>query len=64
MKVWVVTWFSAEQYTDYTGVDSVWSSLEAATKYVEDNSCVLGADPDNYDEGYFLSEIITEHEVQ
>lgn len=64
MKVYVVTWFSAEPYTDYSGTHSVWASLEDAEEFVENNKGVMGADPKNYDEGYFLSSYITEHEVQ
>ena len=64
MKVYVVTWFSAEQYDDTRGTHSVWFSKEDAEEYVENNKGIMGADPKHYDEGFYLSSYITEHEVQ
>ena len=57
MKVWVVEWFSAEAYSDYSGVDSVHSSLEAAEKYIESlGEQPVVCNPEDYDEGFYLKE--------
>jgi hypothetical protein len=57
MKVWVITWFSAEQYTEYTGVDSVHASEAAALAYIQEQGAQpLGVDLDKELGGYFLYE--------
>ena len=66
MKVYIVSAFSAEEYSNDEWVDSVFSSLSAAQAYINSHknqngySVKLGGDG----EEYFLSDYITTREVK
>jgi len=65
MKVYYVEAFSAEEYTDHTWVDSVYSTREKAEAYIEGmGKGPHGVDVPNYDYGYFLRQDCVEVEVQ
>ena len=60
MKVYIVTAFDAEPYSDGNWIDSVWESKEKAELYVSENKGILGPK----DGGYLLSSYIQPKEVQ
>ena len=64
MKVYVVVAFSAEPYSDYSWVDSVWSTLAKAEKYLEENTGPLGQNLAEFEYGYYLFSTVVEMEVQ
>lgn len=65
MKVYYIEAFSAEEYTDYTWVDSIWSTKEKAEAYIKSmGKGPHGVDNSNYDYGYFLRQDCVEMEVK
>lgn len=65
MKVYIVKFFSAEPYSDYSGVRKVFDSREKAARYLnEQGTGPYGADEEEYNPGYYLSKTIQEFEVE
>lgn len=65
MKVYIVEWFSAEPYSDCSGVEKVFFNKEDAQKFIDDNcGQVLRGDPDDNDDGVMISSIIYEFTVE
>ena len=64
VMVCIVRWFSAEEYSNYEGVDKVFSTMEAAKDYLAKmGRSVHGENLEEHEYGYFLSERIEEYEV-
>lgn len=64
MKVYIVTWFSAESYSDSQGIQRVFHTRSGAEKYLAFmGKGPHGVDEANFDSGYFLSETIEEFPV-
>lgn len=63
MKVWIVTAFSAEEYSDRSWVHGVYSSLEKAKESLGSKYQVFDADESGWG-GYMLSDRIQEVKVQ
>lgn len=64
MKVYVVSWFSAEPYTYDHGVEKCFYKKSDAQKFIDDHDgVVLDADHDDCDDGRMISNVIEEVEV-
>lgn len=65
MKVYIVNWFSAEKYSDHGGPLKAFSSKEKAQEFVDSHqNGPYDVDIDNWNEGYFVSSIIDELEIE
>lgn len=62
MKVYIVNWFDAEQYSDCSGVHSVYSSRDAAQGFIDEKGIGPHFEIGSHN-GYFLSDDIEEYEV-
>lgn len=64
MKVYVLTWFDAEPYSDCGGIYSVFDSLEKAEKHLEEVGLgPHGVNEDENDSGYYIHRQIREYKV-
>ena len=65
MKVFIVNWFSAEEYTNESGVEKVFYNKEKAENFVKEHKgVVLDEDLENYNYGRMISSRIQEIEVE
>ena len=65
MKVYIVRWFTAEAYESYSGVHKVFASHNDAHNFVMNHKDgPYEVDPDDFNEGYFISDRIEEYEVE
>ena len=65
MKVYIVNWFSAEEYSPQGGVEKVFDTKEKAEAFVKEHkSLVLDEDLENYEYGRMISGYIEEKEVE
>lgn len=64
MKVFIVNWFSAEEYTNESGVEKIFYNKEKAKAFVDKHQhVVLDEDLENYNYGRMISNRIQEIEI-
>ena len=65
MKVFIVNWFSAEEYVNESGVEKIFYNKEKAENFVKEHKgVVLDEDLENYNYGRMISSRIQEIEVE
>ena len=65
MKVYIVNWFSAEEYANESGVEKIFYNKEKAENFVKEHKgVVLDEDLENYNYGRMISSRIQEIEVE
>jgi len=65
MKVFIVNWFSAEEYVNESGVEKIFYNKEKAENFVKEyKGVVLDEDLEKYEHGRMISSYIEEREVE
>ena len=65
MKIYIVEWFAAEQYCDYSGPLKAFVTREQAQEFIDSHQDgPYDADPEEYEEGWLVSPIIKEIELE
>lgn len=65
MKVYIVSWFTMEEWEHYSGIEKVFSTREKAEAFVKEHkNVVLDEDLENYEYGRRISGHIQEIEVE